>query len=119
MVMSAGAQGVKIKTAGRLGGAEIARKEEYAVGRVPLHTLRADIDYGWATAGTAYGAIGVKVWIFHGDVLDPREKARYQAAKKVPLPGEVLAEAEPRQEVKIIRKDEVTKIVDTPEGGDQ
>ena len=65
-----GAQGVKIASAGRLAGAEIARSEWYREGRVPLHTIRADIDYGFAEAKTTYGQIGIKVWIFKGDVLD-------------------------------------------------
>jgi small subunit ribosomal protein S3 len=65
-----GAKGIKIHCAGRLGGAEMARREWYREGRVPLHTLRADIDYGVATAKTTYGAIGVKVWIFKGEILD-------------------------------------------------
>ena len=65
-----GAKGIKIHCAGRLGGAEMARREWYREGRVPLHTLRADIDYGLAVANTTYGTIGVKVWIFKGEVLD-------------------------------------------------
>ena len=65
-----GAGGMRINCAGRLGGAEIARMEWYREGRVPLHTLRADIDYGVATARTAYGAIGIKVWIFKGEILE-------------------------------------------------
>jgi small subunit ribosomal protein S3 len=65
-----GAEGIRITCAGRLGGAEIARVEWYREGRVPLHTLRADIDYGTATAVTAYGTIGVKVWIFKGEILE-------------------------------------------------
>lgn len=65
-----GAKGIKIRCSGRLAGAEMARTEWYREGRVPLHTLRADIDYGTATARTTYGAIGVKVWIFRGEVLD-------------------------------------------------
>src|SRR5437764_14447685 len=64
-----GAEGIKITCAGRLGGAEIARTEWYREGRVPLHTLRADVDYGTATAVTAYGTNGVKVWIFTGEIL--------------------------------------------------
>ncbi len=64
-----GAKGIKIQVAGRLGGAEMARTEWYREGRVPLHTLRADIDYGYAIARTTYGAIGVKVWIYKGEVL--------------------------------------------------
>jgi len=62
-----GAKGVKVRVAGRLGGREIARAEWYLEGRLPLHTLRADVDYGFAEARTAYGAIGVKVWIYHGE----------------------------------------------------
>jgi small subunit ribosomal protein S3 len=64
-----GAQGIKIACSGRLGGAEIARSEWYREGRVPLHTLRADIDYGFSEARTTYGAIGIKVWVYKGDVL--------------------------------------------------
>lgn len=68
--MRFGAQGIKVQCAGRLAGAEIARREWYREGRVPLHTFRADIDYGFAEAKTAYGVIGVKVWIYKGDVLE-------------------------------------------------
>lgn len=68
-----GAQGIKIACAGRLGGHEMARREWYREGRVPLHTIRADIDYGFAEARTTYGIIGVKVWIFNGEVLSTRE----------------------------------------------
>ena len=67
--MKLGAKGIKIQVAGRLGGAEMARTEWYREGRVPLHTLRADIDYGFAQARTTYGTIGVKVWIYKGEVL--------------------------------------------------
>ena len=69
--MRLGAQGVKIAVSGRLNGAEIARREWYHDGRVPLHTLRADIDYGTAEAHTTYGVIGIKVWICNGEVFDP------------------------------------------------
>ena len=68
--MRLGAEGIRITCAGRLGGAEIARTEWYREGRVPLHTLRADVDYGVATAVTAYGTCGVKVWIFKGEILE-------------------------------------------------
>src|SRR5712675_1762560 len=68
--MRLGAQGIRINCGGRLGGAEIARTEWYREGRVPLHTLRADIDYGIATANTAYGTCGVKVWIFKGEIME-------------------------------------------------
>jgi small subunit ribosomal protein S3 len=72
--MKSGAEGIKIICSGRLGGAEIARTEKYHQGRVPLHTLRADIDYSQATANTTYGTIGVKVWICRGEIID-KEKA--------------------------------------------
>jgi small subunit ribosomal protein S3 len=68
--MKFGAKGIRITCAGRLGGAEMARREWYREGRVPLHTLRADIDYGQAEANTTYGKIGVKCWIFRGEVLE-------------------------------------------------
>jgi small subunit ribosomal protein S3 len=68
--MRLGAEGIRINCSGRLGGAEIARMEWYREGRVPLHTLRADIDYGQATAVTAYGTCGVKVWIFKGEIME-------------------------------------------------
>lgn len=68
--MRQGAEGIKVQVGGRLGGAEIARSEWYREGRVPLHTLRADIDYGTAEANTTYGIIGVKVWIFKGEIMN-------------------------------------------------
>lgn len=71
--MRVGAEGIKVKVSGRLNGAEIARSEWYREGRVPLHTLRADIDYGLAEARTTYGVIGVKVWVFRGEVFDSSE----------------------------------------------
>ena len=81
--MRLGALGIKIMVAGRLNGAEIARTEWYREGRVPLHTLRADIDYGVTEASTTYGVIGVKVWIFKGEILDREEqKVEPEAAKK-------------------------------------
>lgn len=73
--MRVGAEGIKVKVGGRLNGAEIARSEWYREGRVPLHTFRADIDYGFAEALTTYGVIGVKVWIFKGEVFDKAETA--------------------------------------------
>ena len=73
--MRLGAEGIKVKVAGRLNGAEIARSEWYREGRVPLHTLRADIDYGLAEAMTTYGVIGVKVWIFRGEVFESPQDA--------------------------------------------
>ncbi|PRY40904.1 SSU ribosomal protein S3P [Spirosoma oryzae] len=71
--MRVGAQGIKVKVSGRLGGAEIARSEQYKEGRVPLHTLRADIDYAISEAQTVYGKIGIKVWIFKGEVYGKRD----------------------------------------------
>ncbi|MEZ5529261.1 MAG: 30S ribosomal protein S3 [Porticoccaceae bacterium] len=81
--MRQGAKGIKIQVSGRLGGAEIARTEWYREGRVPLHTLRADIDYGTAEGSTTYGIIGVKVWIFKGEVIGGEEAAQ-APAKKAP-----------------------------------
>jgi ribosomal protein S3, bacterial type len=81
--MRLGALGIKINVAGRLNGAEIARSEWYREGRVPLHTLRADIDYGFAEARTTYGVIGVKVWIFKGEVFESDQQADDIAADKV------------------------------------
>ena len=75
-----GAKGIKIRCAGRLGGAEMARTEKYYEGKIPLQTLRADIDYGFAEALTAYGIIGVKVWIYKGDVIKDQEEIEAQAA---------------------------------------
>jgi len=73
--MRAGAVGIKVAVAGRLGGAEIARSEWHSEGKVPLHTLRADVDYGFAEAATTYGRIGVKVWINRGEIM-PEAKRR-------------------------------------------
>jgi small subunit ribosomal protein S3 len=80
--MRQGAEGVKIQVGGRLGGAEIARSEWYREGRVPLHTLRADIDYATAEASTTYGIIGVKVWIFKGEVIGGVEEVEASQKKK-------------------------------------
>ena len=77
--MRVGAEGIKVKVSGRLNGAEIARSEWYREGRVPLHTLRADIDYGLAEARTTYGVIGVKVWIFKGEVFEKPEAQQAEA----------------------------------------
>jgi small subunit ribosomal protein S3 len=104
--MRLGAQGVKVVVSGRLGGAEIARTEKYAEGSVPLHTLRADIDYGTAEAETTYGIIGVKVWVYKGEILehDPmaqdkrleatgQSRARANAAQRGPASGAQTAGA--------------------------
>ncbi|MGQ9745178.1 MAG: 30S ribosomal protein S3 [Dissulfurimicrobium sp.] len=80
MALKFGAQGIKIACSGRLGGAEMSRREWYLEGRVPLHTLRADIDYGFAEAKTTYGVIGVKVWIFKGEILPEKESRVFSMA---------------------------------------
>ncbi len=79
-----GSQGIRINVAGRLGGADIARTEWYREGRVPLHTLRADMDYGFAEALTTYGIIGVKVWIYKGDIMEHDPMARDKRAAEGP-----------------------------------
>ncbi|MFW0776390.1 MAG: 30S ribosomal protein S3 [Rickettsiales bacterium] len=81
-----GAQGIRINVSGRLGGAEIARMEWYREGRVPLHTLRADVDYGTARAETAYGTIGIKVWVYKGEIMGKQKKI-------APVEGEENASA--------------------------
>ena len=73
-----GALGIRINVSGRLGGAEIARMEWYREGRVPLHTLRADVDYGVAEAKTTYGIIGVKVWVFKGEIIGKKRNSRWR-----------------------------------------
>lgn len=78
--MRAGAKGIKTQVSGRLGGADIARAEHYSEGTVPLHTLRADIDYAWEEADTTYGKLGVKVWIYRGEVL-PTKKNNVEGGK--------------------------------------
>lgn len=78
--MRAGARGIKTQVSGRLGGADIARSEHYSEGTVPLHTLRADIDYAWEEADTTYGKLGVKVWIYRGEVL-PTKKTNVEGGK--------------------------------------
>nr|AKQ04247.1 30S ribosomal protein S3, small subunit ribosomal protein S3 [uncultured bacterium Rifle_16ft_4_minimus_4564] len=83
-----GALGVKVAVAGRLAGSEIARSEWYREGRVPLHTLRADIDYGFATAYTVYGTIGVKVWIFKGEILEKDKKLVGKSETEMTVLGE-------------------------------
>jgi small subunit ribosomal protein S3 len=78
--MRMGAQGIKVHCSGRIGGAEIARSEWYREGRVPLHTLRADVNYGFAEAKTTYGVIGVKVWIFRGEILSRHDEEQQKSA---------------------------------------
>ena len=92
-----GAKGIKIRCAGRLGGAEMARTEKYYEGKIPLQTLRADIDYGFAEAVTTYGLLGVKVWIYKGDVIKDQEEieAAAAAATQVQAVSEAVAPAAP------------------------
>lgn len=85
--MRSGAQGIRIQCSGRLGGAEMSRSEFYREGRVPLHTLRADVDYGFYEARTTFGRIGVKVWIYKGEVAGTRAEREAEAAKRTALPG--------------------------------
>jgi len=82
-----GAKGIKIRVSGRLGGAEIARSEWYRQGRVPLHTLRADIDYGTARSNTTYGVIGVKVWVYRGDIIPEKGAAGPKSFKSDSVAG--------------------------------
>ena len=97
-VQKAGAQGIRVQCSGRLGGSEMARREAYREGRVPLHTLRADIDYGFREANTTFGRIGVKVWIYKGDILpyklSTEDKISREAAMAV---GETSGQGRPRR----------------------
>ena len=97
--MRLGAQGIKIMSAGRLNGIEIARTEWYREGRVPLHTLRADIDYGTSEAKTTYGVIGIKVWVFKGEIISKHEQplAAPGAPEAVPAPEAPAAPKAPRK----------------------
>lgn len=85
--MRGGAQGIRIQCSGRLGGAEMSRSEFYREGRVPLHTLRADVDYGFYEARTTFGRIGVKVWIYKGEVAGTRAEREAEAARRAAAPG--------------------------------
>jgi small subunit ribosomal protein S3 len=98
--MKAGAQGVRVQCAGRLGGAEMGRREWYREGRVPLHTLRADVDYGLAEARTTFGRIGVKVWIYKGEILPYKSAAEDKIAKEAAMAvGETAGEGRGRRVV--------------------
>jgi small subunit ribosomal protein S3 len=98
--MKAGAQGIRVQCGGRLGGAEMSRKEWYREGRVPLHTLRADIDYGQAEARTTFGRIGVKVWIYKGEILPYKSAADDKISREAAMAvGETSGEATPRRRV--------------------
>ena len=117
--MRLGAQGIKIMSAGRLNGIEIARTEWYREGRVPLHTLRADIDYGFGEAKTTYGVIGIKVWVYKGEIMPKSEAAAIAAgAAAAPLPAPEPA-SEPRKAKKPIPKAGAKRpaaLRDKPEG---
>lgn len=104
------AEGIKIMIAGRIGGAEIARTEWHMEGRLPLHTLRADIDYGFAEANTTYGKIGVKVWIFKGEVF-PKNSAETQKI------GDIMEEQQPRKKSQAVKVDE--QKVTEEQGGEK
>ena len=97
--MRLGAEGIKITCGGRLGGAEIARTEWYREGRVPLHTLRADIDYGTAEAQTAFGICGIKVWIFKGEILEHDPMASERRAIEGDAQGPASQQPSPRKRV--------------------
>jgi small subunit ribosomal protein S3 len=101
--MRLGAQGIKIKSAGRLNGIEIARSEWYREGRVPLHTLRADIDYGVARAQTTYGIIGIKVWVFKGEIFEDNKKV-ITGEPEVEQKIEDKPKAAPKKTIKIASK---------------
>ena len=96
--MKSGAKGIKVLASGRLGGAEIARSEKYSEGNVPLHTLRADIDYGFAEADTTYGKLGIKVWINHGEILDKGLKPAVPEEKEERRNGKKRGDRRPRRE---------------------
>src|SRR5204863_7346168 len=96
----AGAQGIRVQCSGRLGGAEMSRTEWYREGRVPLHTLRADIDYGFREARTTAGRIGVKVWIYKGDILPYKVSAEDKIARDAAMAvGETSGQGRPRKVV--------------------
>src|SRR5471032_2467696 len=95
--MRLGAQGIRINCCGRLGGAEIARQEWYREGRVPLHTMRADIDYGVATAHTAYGTCGIKVWVFKGEIMAHDPMAHDKRAEEADHSSSHRPRREPRE----------------------
>jgi small subunit ribosomal protein S3 len=122
--MKAGAQGVRVQCSGRLGGAEMSRKEWYREGRVPLHTLRADVDYGLAEARTTFGRIGVKVWIYKGDIL-PYKIAREAAMAVGETAGQttgrrvVSAGGGRRRKPEEATPGEAPAAAETTEGGDE
>ncbi len=112
--MQRGAQGVKVAVAGRLGGGEMSRRESDTAGRVPRHTLRADIDYGLAEAHTTFGRIGVKVWIYKGEVLpeggDRRRVVEEPVAAPLPRPAPILAEGPAHTAITMEQQAEVDRV---------
>jgi small subunit ribosomal protein S3 len=122
-VQKAGAQGVRVQCAGRLGGSEMSRKEFYREGRVPLHTLRADIDYGFREARTTYGRIGVKVWIYKGDILPYKISAEEKISREAAMAtgGTAGGADRPRRVISAgggrrrPEQGEPGEVVDTPE----
>jgi small subunit ribosomal protein S3 len=119
--MKAGALGVRVQCSGRLGGAEMSRKEWYREGRVPLHTLRADVDYGLAEARTTFGRIGVKVWIYKGDILPYKSAVEDKIAREAAMAvGETAGQPGARRVVSAgggrRRKAEDGEPVTTPDG---
>jgi small subunit ribosomal protein S3 len=146
-VQRAGAQGVRVQCSGRLGGSEMARKESYREGRVPLHTLRADIDYGFREAKTTTGRVGVKVWIYKGDILPYKTSSEDKISREAAMaagetsgqgrprrmvvagggrrgstfggePGAVVAGAEPSGETEVQEPGEVSEATVAPEVGE-
>jgi small subunit ribosomal protein S3 len=114
--MRAGAQGIRVQCSGRLGGAEMARTEWYREGRVPLHTLRADVDYGFAEARTTQGRIGVKVWVYKGDILPYKAAAEDKIQKEAAMAvGETAGEGRPRR---VIRAGGGRRLADQPLPGE-
>jgi len=108
----AGALGIRVQCSGRLGGSEMARTEWYREGRVPLHTLRADVDYGFREAKTTYGRIGVKVWLYKGDILPYKTQAEDKATLEAAMAaGETSGQSKPRKVVSSAAR----KRVSTPE----
>jgi len=114
-VQKAGALGVKVQCSGRLGGSEMARRESYREGRVPLHTLRADIDYGFREARTATGRVGIKVWIYKGDVLPYKATVEDKISREAALAvGEAVTEPRPRRLVSAGGGRRVAPVAETP-----
>ncbi len=112
--MKAGAKGIRIQSSGRLGGAEMGRTEWYREGRVPLHTLRADIDYGLREAHTTYGRIGVKVWLYRGDIL-PYKASSDKAAQEAALAaGQTATPAAPKPIVSSSRRPKAAPVAAAP-----